>query len=53
MKCQNLFTGKNKKHIGLLSSELGKKVVKITILVPNFEQVWFTPVNVSKRLLNE
>ena len=30
MKCQILFSGKNKKNVSLLSAELAKSVVKVT-----------------------
>ena len=34
MKCQNLFSGKNKKHIiSLLSAEFAKRIVKVKIIL--------------------
>ena len=47
MKCQNLFSGKNKKNMANFSSaEFSLKVV-VNILILKFEQVSLTALNVA------
>ena len=31
MKCQNLFSGKNKKNINLSSADFAKRVIKVKV----------------------
>ena len=44
MKCQNLFTGENKKNITNVSAELAKRVVRLVHFQKQLCQNYFCPL---------